>query len=172
MIAQLLATDAARVKLGARDISTAEAEQLPRNRHATARNPGGGGQEGERLLLIGQTDRERKIPRLRGQRTRGETPILSPARSSPSSCAARDQRFPGPAHVASPAKGSQARVGREATGMQSALSVDFPRSDGKSWRQMSDSPHKTVHFRCFLLCIGVSLFFGIQAGQRNWSPGR
>jgi hypothetical protein len=36
---QLLATDAAWVKLGARDISTAEAEQLPRNRHATARNP-------------------------------------------------------------------------------------------------------------------------------------
>jgi hypothetical protein len=57
MISQLLATDAARVKLGARDISTAEAEQLPRNRHATARNPGGSsGQEGERLMLIGQTD--------------------------------------------------------------------------------------------------------------------
>jgi hypothetical protein len=56
MIAQLLATDAARVKLGARGISTAEAEQLPRNRHATARNPRGSGQEGERLLLIGQTD--------------------------------------------------------------------------------------------------------------------
>jgi hypothetical protein len=55
-IAQLLATDAARVKLGARGISTAEAEQLPRNRHATARNPRGSGQEGERLLLIGQTD--------------------------------------------------------------------------------------------------------------------
>jgi len=56
MISQLLATDAARVKLGARDISTAEAEQLPRNRHATARNPRGSGQEGERLILIGQTD--------------------------------------------------------------------------------------------------------------------
>ncbi|HET8815627.1 MAG TPA: hypothetical protein VFM51_11830 [Solirubrobacterales bacterium] len=41
MISQLLATDAARVKLGARDISTAEAEQLPRNRYATARNPRG-----------------------------------------------------------------------------------------------------------------------------------
>jgi hypothetical protein len=50
MIAQLLATDAARVKLGARDISTAEAEQLPRNRHATTRNPHAGGQEGDRLL--------------------------------------------------------------------------------------------------------------------------
>lgn len=55
-ISQLLATDAARVKLGARDISTAEAEQLPRNRHATARNPRGSREEGERLMLIGQTD--------------------------------------------------------------------------------------------------------------------
>lgn len=55
-IAQLLATDAARVKLGARDISTAEAEQLPCNRHATMRNPRAGGQEGDRLLLIGRTD--------------------------------------------------------------------------------------------------------------------
>jgi hypothetical protein len=56
MISQLLATDAARVKLGARDISTAEAEQLPRNGHTTARNPRGSGQEGERLMLIGRTD--------------------------------------------------------------------------------------------------------------------
>jgi len=61
MISQLLATDAARVKLGARDISTAEAEQLPRNRHATGRNPGGSGQEGERLLLIGRTDGGRML---------------------------------------------------------------------------------------------------------------
>lgn len=56
MIAQLLATDTARVKLGARGISAAEAEQLPRNRHATVRNHRSGGQEGERLLLIGHTD--------------------------------------------------------------------------------------------------------------------
>lgn len=42
MSAQLLATDAARVKLGARDISTAEAEQLPRNRRTTVRNPRAG----------------------------------------------------------------------------------------------------------------------------------
>lgn len=46
MIAQLLATDAARVKLGARDISTAEAEQLPRNLHATMRNPRAGAKRG------------------------------------------------------------------------------------------------------------------------------
>lgn len=60
-IAQLLATDAARVKLGARDISTAEAEQLPRNRHATVRNPHGGGEESERILLVGHTDGGRAL---------------------------------------------------------------------------------------------------------------
>lgn len=61
MIAQLLATDAARVKLGARNISTAEAEQLPRNRHAMMRNPSAGGQEGDRLLLVGRTDGGRTL---------------------------------------------------------------------------------------------------------------
>jgi len=61
MISQLLATDAARVKLGARDISTQEAEQLPRNRHATMRNPRAGGQEGDRLLLIGKTNGGRPL---------------------------------------------------------------------------------------------------------------
>lgn len=60
-IAELLATDAARVKLGARGISTADAEQVPRNRHAIVRNPRGGGQEGERLLLIGNTDGGRAL---------------------------------------------------------------------------------------------------------------
>lgn len=60
-IAELLATDAARVKLGARGISTADAEQVPRNRHAIVRNPRGGGQEGERLLLIGHTDGGRAL---------------------------------------------------------------------------------------------------------------
>ena len=49
------------VTLGARGISTAEAEQPPRNRHATVRNPGGGGHEGERLLLIGHTDGGRAL---------------------------------------------------------------------------------------------------------------
>jgi hypothetical protein len=61
MIAHLLATDAARVKLGARDISTEEAEQLPRNRHAMMRNPHAGGEEGDRLLLIGKTDGGRTL---------------------------------------------------------------------------------------------------------------
>lgn len=61
MIAHLLATDAARVKLGARDISTVEAEQLPRNRHATLRNPRSGGEEGDRILLVGHTNGERAL---------------------------------------------------------------------------------------------------------------
>ncbi|HEV2790423.1 MAG TPA: hypothetical protein VGV69_03905 [Solirubrobacterales bacterium] len=61
MIAQLLATDAARVKLGARGISTEEAEQLPRNLHATMRNPRGGGEEEDRLLLIGKTNGGRTL---------------------------------------------------------------------------------------------------------------
>jgi len=61
MIAQLLATDAARIKLGARGIFTEEVEQLPRNRHATMRNPSGGGQEGDRLLLIDHTDGGRTL---------------------------------------------------------------------------------------------------------------
>jgi len=60
-ITELLATDSARVKLGARDISMAEVEQVPRNRHATMRNPHGGGQEGERLLLVGLTDGGRAL---------------------------------------------------------------------------------------------------------------
>lgn len=54
VISQLLATDAARVKLGARDISTAEAEQLPQNRHATARNPGGSGQRASGFCSSGR----------------------------------------------------------------------------------------------------------------------
>jgi hypothetical protein len=38
-VRQLLATDVALDKLGAHGISAEEAEQLPRNRHVTARNP-------------------------------------------------------------------------------------------------------------------------------------
>lgn len=56
VIAQLLATDAAREKLGRRGISTAEAGQLTRNPYVTVRNPHGRGGEGDRLLLIGRTD--------------------------------------------------------------------------------------------------------------------
>jgi hypothetical protein len=60
-IARLLATDAARIKLGARDISTVEVEQVPRNRHATVQNPHGGGHEDERILLIGHTSGGRAL---------------------------------------------------------------------------------------------------------------
>jgi hypothetical protein len=45
------------------------------------------------------------------------------------------------------------------------------RADRQWLRQMSDSSHKTVHFGCFLLRIGVSPFHGIQAGHRTGSPG-
>ena len=56
LISQLLTTDVALDKLGARGISAAEAEQVPRNRHAMARNPRGPKEPPKRLLLVGRTD--------------------------------------------------------------------------------------------------------------------
>jgi hypothetical protein len=56
---QLLATDVALDKLGARGISAPEVEQLPRNRHVVARKPRGGG--ADRRLLIGRTDGGRPL---------------------------------------------------------------------------------------------------------------
>jgi len=56
VIHQLLATDVALDKLGARAISAEEAEQLPRNRHVAVRNPRQSGAGDTRLLLIGHTD--------------------------------------------------------------------------------------------------------------------
>lgn len=55
-ISQLLTTDIALDKLGARGISAEEAEQIPRNRHAIARNPRGRGEPAKRVLVIGRTD--------------------------------------------------------------------------------------------------------------------
>jgi hypothetical protein len=55
-VRQLLATDVALDKLGAHGISAEEAEQLPQNRHVTARNPREGDGPGGRLLLLGYTD--------------------------------------------------------------------------------------------------------------------
>jgi len=52
VVHQLLATDVALDKLGARGITGEEAEQVPRNHHAIARNPRGGA----RRLLVGRTD--------------------------------------------------------------------------------------------------------------------
>jgi len=60
-IHQLLATDLALDKLGARAISAVETEQLPRNEHVTARNPREPSQTGKRRLLIGKTDGGRTL---------------------------------------------------------------------------------------------------------------
>jgi hypothetical protein len=54
-VQQLLATEIALAKLGARDISAEEGRQLPRNRYVTLRNPHGGGDPGTRRFLIGGT---------------------------------------------------------------------------------------------------------------------
>jgi hypothetical protein len=58
---QLLATDVALDKLGARRISAEEAEQLPRNAHVTVRDPDGGSEPGKRRLLIGRSDGGRAL---------------------------------------------------------------------------------------------------------------
>lgn len=55
-VRQLLATDVALDKLGARGISAAEVEQLLRNRHVTVRNPRASAARATCLLLIGVTD--------------------------------------------------------------------------------------------------------------------
>jgi hypothetical protein len=54
-IFHLEARDAARMKLGARGISVAEARQLLRNHHETMRNSRGSGDR-NRVLLVGRTD--------------------------------------------------------------------------------------------------------------------
>lgn len=58
---QLLATDVALDKLGARGISAEEAEQLPRNQHDIVRNPRETAEPGKRRLLIGRTDGARML---------------------------------------------------------------------------------------------------------------
>jgi hypothetical protein len=58
---ELLATEVALTKLGARNISAEEAGQLPRNRHVIVRNPHAGGQEDTRRLMIGTTDGGRAL---------------------------------------------------------------------------------------------------------------
>jgi hypothetical protein len=58
---QLLATDVALDKLGARGISAGEAEQLPGNEHVTARNPREADKPGKRRLMIGRTDGGRTL---------------------------------------------------------------------------------------------------------------
>lgn len=58
-VQQLLATDVALDKLGARAISAQEAEQLPRNHHVAVRNPRAS--RGGRMLLVGLTDGGRAL---------------------------------------------------------------------------------------------------------------
>ena len=53
---ELLATEVALAKLGARNISAEEAGQLPRNRHIIVRNPHAGGEPSSRRLMIGGTN--------------------------------------------------------------------------------------------------------------------
>jgi hypothetical protein len=53
---ELLATETALAKLGARNISAEEAGQLPGNRHIIVRNPHGGDEPDKRRLMIGTTD--------------------------------------------------------------------------------------------------------------------
>lgn len=53
VVYELLATTAAIEKLGRRSISDLEVAQVPRNRHAVARNPRA---VGDRRLLVGRTD--------------------------------------------------------------------------------------------------------------------
>ena len=53
---ELLATEVALAKLGARNISADEAGQLPRNRHVIVQNPRGGGEQDTRRFVVGSTD--------------------------------------------------------------------------------------------------------------------
>jgi hypothetical protein len=55
-VSALLATAAAVEKLGARGISTKEAEQLQQNRHVVAPNRRRAHRDTQRRLLIGRTD--------------------------------------------------------------------------------------------------------------------
>jgi len=58
---ELLATEVALDKLGAREIAMVEVEQIPRNRHAIVRNPRDPTTSGNRRLLIGRTDGGRSL---------------------------------------------------------------------------------------------------------------
>lgn len=59
-IAELLLTEAALDKLGARAITPDDARQVPRNAHVVVRNPRGDA-PGARRLLIGRTDGGRAL---------------------------------------------------------------------------------------------------------------
>lgn len=61
VVHELLATEAAIEKLGARSISADEAGQLPRSVHIVVRNPADPDEPGKRRLLIGRTDGNRTL---------------------------------------------------------------------------------------------------------------
>ena len=61
LVYELIATELARDKLAARDISPAEVEQVLRNEHRIVRNPREGGGPGRRRLLVGETDGGRPL---------------------------------------------------------------------------------------------------------------
>ena len=61
VVHELLATEVARDKLAARNISQAEVEQVPRNEHRIVRNPREGGEPGKRRVLVGETDGGRAL---------------------------------------------------------------------------------------------------------------
>jgi hypothetical protein len=56
VVSELLVTTTALDKLGARGISSEDCEQLPRNDHATVRNPRDATASGTRRLLVGRTN--------------------------------------------------------------------------------------------------------------------
>ena len=58
---QLLVTDVALDKLGARQIAAVDAEQLLRNPHVIVRNPRSPADPGKRRLLIGRTNGGRAL---------------------------------------------------------------------------------------------------------------
>lgn len=60
-VQELLATEVAVDKLGARGIAVEEAVQLPRNEHVTIRNPHDRAEERRRRFLIGRTDGGRTL---------------------------------------------------------------------------------------------------------------
>jgi len=60
-ISQLLVTDVALDKLGARGISAGEVQQLVGNDHVVVGNPRGGRQSDTRRLLLGVTDDGRAL---------------------------------------------------------------------------------------------------------------
>ena len=61
VVNELLATERAIDKLGARGISVDEAEQVPHNRHTMIRNPSDPEGTGKRQILVGHTDGGRAL---------------------------------------------------------------------------------------------------------------